>query len=69
MADADPIQPPVIWLSPFCEGCAKHCGSSPEEGQLWCVHPQDDCPECGLRWTRYVLDEEQAAEARNEPDR
>lgn len=60
----NPIQPRVIWLSPMCEGCEKYCGSAPEDGQLWCVDPQDDCPECGLGWTRYVLDEAQALTAR-----
>ena len=63
MADSDPIQPQVIWLSPFCVGCDRHAWGI-ENGQLWCTKPQDDCAECGLGWTRYTLDAEQAAEAR-----
>lgn len=60
MADSDPIQPRVIWLSLHCVGCSRHVRGV-EDGQLWCTDPQDDCPECGLGWTRYRVDEEQAA--------
>jgi hypothetical protein len=67
MADQDPIRPRVIWLSPCCEGCDRYL--SYEDGQKWCSDPQDDCPECGLGWTRYVIDEEQAAEMRAEYQR
>ena len=59
MADQDPIQPQVLWLSPQCEGCERH--RPYDEAQMWCTEPQDDCPECGLGWTRYVIDEAQAA--------
>lgn len=64
MADSDPIRPAVIWLSPMCEGCERHCGGNPEEGQLWCTEPQDDCSECGLTWTRYVLSDKQPEQER-----
>jgi hypothetical protein len=67
MADSDPIQPAVVWLSPWCETCRKTEGWS-GEGQLWCTAPQDDCPECGLGWTRYTLDTAQASTVRPKPE-
>lgn len=66
MADETPIQPRVIWLSPWCVGCNRQCPWSPDAGQLWCVDPQEGCEKCGLGWTRYTLDEAQAAEARSQ---
>lgn len=59
---ADPIQPRIIWLEPVCAGCERHFLAT-ASGRTWCTDPQDDCPECGMGWTRYLLDESQAATA------
>ena len=54
-----PRQPVELWLGPQCEGCFM-AASDCDEGQLWCDQPQDNCEECGLGWTRYVIDTKQA---------
>lgn len=68
MSDNEPIRPEVIWLSPMCVGCERTSGCNVEDGQLWCTEPQDDCPECGLGWTRYEIAVSEKASAAAEPE-